>query len=213
MPVIGVTGSFGSGKSVVAGMFIRHGARVFDADRTVHVLLRGKGPVVKAVGRVFGAEILNAQGVDRAKLAGLVFDDPVKLKKLMEILHPRVKQEAVKFIASNGRSSLVVLDVPLLIESGWVGLVDLVLVVRARREQQLQRVRQRSGVRRREALDRIRCQMPLREKLQFADRCIDNTGTLAATEKQVEKFIQDLKTGMLNKKKISIKQYPNRREV
>ena len=212
MPVIGVTGSFGSGKSVVAGMFAKRGARVFDADKAVHALLTGNGPTVKAIGKQFGLDVVNGNGVDRKTLGSIVFDSPLKLKQLMAILHPRVKREAQKFIRANADCAWLVLDVPLLIESGWENLVDIVLVVFARREQQYQRVNQRSGITRREAAKRIRCQMPVKEKLKCADYRIDNSGTLKTTDKQVHAIISDLEK-VNSKRKVSIKQCSNRREV
>ena len=212
MPIIGVTGSFGSGKSVVAGMFMQHGAAVFDADKAVHGLMAGKGAAVSAVRRQFGCGVVNAQGVDRAKLAELVFTDDRKLKQLMAIIHPLVRRQAEKFIRTNARRPLLVLDVPLLIESGWLDLVDVVCVVRARREQQLLRVNRRSGIGRRAAVQRIRSQMPLKEKLKYADLTIDNTNDLAATDQQVRKIIENIKREE-RQRKVLIKQRPNRREV
>lgn len=202
MPVIGVTGSFGSGKSTVAGMFSRRGAMVFDADRAVHELLKGRGAAVRAVVSLFGSEVRSSAGIDRARLGAIVFDDQAKLKALMEILHPFALRQAEKFIRRYGRRGrLLVMDVPLLIESGWDRLVDVIVVVKAARKQQLERVFKRSGTKAGQALKRIKQQMPLREKLKFADYVIDNGGSQSDTNKQVRTIILEL----------THKQRPNRR--
>jgi dephospho-CoA kinase len=172
-------------------MFARRGAMVFDADKEVHALLTGKGAAVKAVRQAFGNDLVNAEGVDRVKLAELVFRDAQKLRVLMDIVHPFVKRLAVQFIRAHRPGDVLVLDVPLLIESGWLDLTDMVVVVRARREQQLRRVHSRSGVGRSEALRRIRCQMPLKDKLKSADHCIDNSGSLKRTEQQVQAILDN----------------------
>ncbi|MBF0593473.1 MAG: dephospho-CoA kinase [Candidatus Omnitrophica bacterium] len=200
MPVIGVTGSFGSGKSLVAAMFKQRGASVFDADKAVHVLLAGKGPAVKSIVAVFGKEISGKKGIDRAALARVVFDNPKKMKRLTGILHPFVLREAEIFIRRHSMRRLVVLDVPLLIESGWVRMVDRVVVVKAGVTQQVERVFKRAGIRRQDALKRIKLQMPLRKKLKYADYVVDNRGSQADTDIQVQGIIDDLKMNDRKKK-------------
>ncbi len=187
MPVIGVTGSFGSGKSTVAGMFRRRGAPVFDADQEIQALLAGRGAATaaRAVVKAFGRGILSSGFIDRLKLAALVFDDQQQLKVLTDILHPFVRRRALEFLRRHKAENLLVMDVPLLIESGWNRLVDVVVVVKASRRQQLERLRRRSGMTRTQALKRIRLQMPLREKIKFADYVVDNSGSQSDTHKQV----------------------------
>ncbi len=192
MPVIGVTGSFGSGKSTVAGMFGRRGALVFDADKAVHELLKGPGPAVRAVVKIFGPQICSSGGIDRVKLARLVFNDRTKLKALTDILHPFARRQALMFIRREDRRRMLVMDVPLLIESGWDKLVDVVVVVKAAQKEQLERLFKRSGTGRAQALKRIRMQMSLRTKIKFADYVVDNNGTLSDTNIQVQAIIKEL---------------------
>ncbi|MBF0387660.1 MAG: dephospho-CoA kinase [Candidatus Omnitrophica bacterium] len=192
MPVIGVTGSFGSGKSTVAAMFGRQGALVFDADQVIHDLLKVPGPVLKAVVKVFGPQVLSGREIDRVRLAKIVFDSPKKLQVLMAILHPAAKRQALKFIRLNRGAELLVLDVPLLLESGWDTLVDAVVVVKAAQKQQLERILKRSGTSRAQSLKRIRLQMPLRKKIKLADYVVDNSGSQSDTNIQVKRIIREL---------------------
>ncbi|MEI6437642.1 MAG: dephospho-CoA kinase [Candidatus Omnitrophota bacterium] len=193
MPVIGVTGCFGSGKSTVAAMFGRSGAEVFDADKTVHDLLKGSGPAVTAVVKVFGPSIISAGGIDRAKLAVCVFNDKKKLKALTDILHPFARHQAELFIRRHDRGRMLVMDVPLLIESGWDSLVDTVVVVKASQKLQLERLLKRSGTTRKDALRRIKMQMPLKKKLKFADHVVDNSGSRSDTYRQVREITKEIK--------------------
>ncbi len=194
MSIIGVTGSFGSGKTLVAGMFSKRGAVVFDADQTVHELFNGKGRAVREIIKAFDVGVGRFEGIDRARLARVVFNDPVKMKRLTDIVHPLVRRAAERFVRLNKKHPLLILDVPLLIESGWQDLVDLVVVVKAGKPQQLARVLKRSGISAGQAIKRMRVQMPLKEKLKYADYVVDNSGRQSDTDRQVQRIVEDLKT-------------------
>jgi dephospho-CoA kinase len=129
--------------------------------------------------------------VDREKLARVVFSNDHKLRKLERILHPLVKEKVVDEI-KNFRGKMIVLDVPLLIEARWGGLVDVVIVVRATIKKEVLRLRKRSGLSRAEVLKRLKYQLPFREKRRFADFIVDNRGNLGDTDKQVKKIFDTL---------------------
>lgn len=187
MLIIGITGEFGSGKSTVAGLFQKRGARVIDADKLVHELLRRDVRCHRQIRAVFGKEVLSPRGVDRRKLAEIVFNDPRALLKLEKIIHPLAQKRVVELLKCS-RSRVVILDVPLLIEAGWAGMVDALIVVRACRKIQIDRLQKRTGLSRREIMARIKRQMPSRDKVKYADIVIDNRLSLADTDRQVQKI-------------------------
>ena len=188
---IGLTGSFGAGKTRVAAMFKARGARVIDADALVHEMFRKDLACRRAVARAFGPDVVGAKGVDRVKLGKRVFNDPKALKTLETIVHPRLGRMIVEDIKSAGRR-MVVLDAAILIEAGWHKFMDVVIVVKARRDVQLKRVMARTGLSKADILKRIRRQMPLGEKMKHAAHVIDNSGSAAITEKHVERIFRSL---------------------
>lgn len=165
---IGVTGGFGTGKSTVAQMLGRLGAEVIDADAIVHELLTARSPVAQRIARMFGAGVLDARGaVDRRHLGRLVFADPSALKRLNRLVHPAVRRRMrvqIAAIRQRNPRSVVVLDVPLLIEGGLYRTVDVVVVVVAPRRVQVARIRRRTGLPVAQIERRIRQQMPLSRK-------------------------------------------------
>ena len=188
---IGLTGSFGSGKTSVAAMFKAKGARIIDADELVHAMLRKDPACRRAIARAFGRDMVGVKGVDRVKLGRRVFHDPGALKTLEAIVHPRLGRMIVDEIKKAGRR-MVVLDAALLIEAGWHRFMDVVIVVKARRDVQLKRVMFRTGLTKADVLKRIRRQMPWREKMKYAAHVIDNSGSAAATRKHVERVFRSL---------------------
>lgn len=195
MIVIGLTGSLGSGKSTVARMFAQKGAKVIDVDKLVHEHLRPVGKAYAKVVRAFGKKILNGKDIDRRQLAGIVFRDPRKLKKLTSIVHPIILKEVqveIKSLKRSSKTRLVVVDAPLLIEAGWHKWVDYVILVQATRAQQIRRVQAQRPIDRAEILRRIKSQMPIRQKINMADIVIDNRKNLKATQKQTHMIAQRL---------------------
>lgn len=187
--VIGITGSFGSGKSTVAAAFKSLGAKLLDADDIAHRMILPGERAYKKIVCLFGRGILQRGGaIDRKRLGGIVFDDPAALSRLARIIHP----EVIRSIRSEIRGSaggLIVLDVPLLIEAGLRNMVDKLVVVKASRKSQIERVMKRTGLRRQDILKRIAAQIPLSEKVRLADFVIDNDGSTKKTMGQVKKVM------------------------
>lgn len=182
--IIGITGSFGSGKTTVAGIFSSLGAEVIDADKIAHRVISPKTKVYKAVVNAFGRDILKKNGsIDRGKLSGIVFNDKELLGKLNKIIHPEVIRQ-IKIAINNSFKEVIVLDVPLLIEAGLKSMVDNLVVVKISRKVQIERLVNKTSLTKQEILKRIKAQMPLREKIRIADFIIDNNGTAGNTYKQ-----------------------------
>jgi dephospho-CoA kinase len=170
MIILGLTGSIGMGKSTAAGMLARMGLAVHDADAAVHRLMGRGGKAVDAVAERFPGVVADG-AVDRGKLGAQVFGDRAALADLEAILHPLVRREEERFIRlhrGHGRRA-VVLDVPLLFESGREGRCDRTILVTAPKAVQTRRVMARPGMTR-DRLEAIRAkQMNEREKRRRAD--------------------------------------------
>jgi dephospho-CoA kinase len=192
--VICLTGGIASGKSLVARTLKGLGMTVIDADDISHEILAHDTSIKQEVVRTFGTEILSEEGeIDRGKLGSIVFFQKPELRKDLEaILHPRIREEMWKR-ARESRNNDVVLEIPLLFETGAHERVDLVLVVYASRELQMQRLMARDGMSRQEAIQRINTQHPLEEKVAAAHYIINNTGSVEETEEQVIRFNQAIR--------------------
>ncbi|MDI6758460.1 MAG: dephospho-CoA kinase [Candidatus Omnitrophota bacterium] len=201
--IIGLTGGFGAGKTTVAGIFKSLGAAVIDADKIAHGLIdpaffkKKAGSIqakqgiyredgYKKIISAFGKDILDENGVlDRPRLGKIVFSSRKLLKKLNRIIHPQVIRIIRKEI-KHALPKLIVIDAPLLIESGINKIADILIVVKASQGKQIKRIQKRSSLSRQNILRRIKCQIPLRDKLRLADFIIDNNGSLKKTKKQVK---------------------------
>jgi dephospho-CoA kinase len=176
MIVLGLTGSIGMGKSTAAAMLRQLGVPVHDADAAVHRLLGPGGAAVSRVAAAFpGSETVDArtgkQRIDRAALGRLVFADPAALRRLEAILHPLVRQDERRFLrrmAARHRP-LVVVDIPLLFESGGDRRCDATLVVTAPPRVQRARVMARPGMTEERFATILAKQMPDAEKRRRAD--------------------------------------------
>lgn len=190
--ILGLTGSFASGKTSVAAIFRSYGARVIDADALAYRLSRPHTRVYNKLISVFGKAILGSdRRISRAKLSAIVFNDKKALRRLNEITHPAIIRTIKKKI-SQFKSGIIVLDAPLLIEAGLGRGVDKIIVVKADRKKQIQRAIRRTSLSKTAVLKRIRSQMPLRRKLRLADFVIDNNRSLNETRKQVRQIRRQL---------------------
>lgn len=185
---IGLTGGIGSGKSLVASLLARRGAAVVDADHVAHVLTAAGGAAMPALIDAFGAGICDASGaLDRAAMRQRVFSRPDERARLEAILHPRIRQ-ALREQAAQAQGEYVVLVVPLLVEhlAQWRADLDRVCVVDCPRELQIARVRARSGLDEQTIAAILAAQASREQRLAVADDVIDNSGTQAALQTQVD---------------------------
>jgi len=196
MHVIGLTGNLGCGKSTVAGMFARRGAKIIDADAITRGLLAPGKKCIKKVAKIFPGVILKKNTINRSELAKIVFNHPRELQKLTDILYPEALKVVKSQISRYKHESFVVLDVPLLFESGWDKITGTTIVVKAKRSQQIERAQKRLGITQKEVLRRLKNQMPLKEKCDMADIIIDNSHDLGQTQTQVDAIINRLEKRM-----------------
>ena len=192
MLVVGLTGGLASGKSTVAKMFARLGAKVIDTDRIVHKEMRRTGRCYAPIIRAFGKQVVAKSNIDRRKLAAVVFSDKRKLKRLERIVHPKVRLGINEELKKYRGNVIAIIEVPLLFEAGFDRYVDTTIVVMARRNTQIDRSARSLKLTRTEALRRINTQMPLRDKIRRADIIIDNSKTKTQTHKQVKAIWQKL---------------------
>jgi dephospho-CoA kinase len=170
MVILGLTGSIGMGKTTTAADFRRRGVPVHDSDQVVHRLLARKGAAVPMVGAVF-PEAVKEGAIDRRLLGSMVFGDAAALARLEAILHPMVHADQKRFLklAAARRCALVVLDVPLLLETGGDARCDAVVVATAPAFVQAERVLRRPGMTARRFQAILTSQMPDAEKRRRAD--------------------------------------------
>jgi dephospho-CoA kinase len=193
MRILGLTGSIAMGKSTAAAMLRRMGVPVHDSDASVHALTKPSGAAVPRIIAAF-PEIAAGNGIDRKKLSQRAFDDPAVLRKLEEILHPMVRAETARFLKRHRAQGekLVVLDVPLLLETGGEKRCHAVAVVSAPRMVQLERVLSRPGMSLRKLHGIEARQMPDAEKRKRADFVIPTglgrRATWVALKKAVRKM-------------------------
>jgi len=193
---VGLTGGIATGKSTVVRMLVKKGARVIDHDALVHTLQEPDRPVWNRIVEAFGRDILDAEGrIDRKKLGALVFGNEERRRSLEGIVHPAVLEEAQRERDRIGREdarAIVLSDIPLLLEVGMQGLFDLILLVYSPPETQIARVMKRNRMTRDEAVARLKAQMPIDEKLTYADLVVRNDGTMRDLEKRVDEVWQEL---------------------
>lgn len=193
MIVVGVTGSFASGKTETTRLLKTKGAQVFDADLAAREALKKGEPAHEAVVKLFGKTVLKKSGdVDRKKLAARVFRNPKELKQLNILIHPGVIFECLGRIAHHrGQKGVLVLDVPLLFESKMDSLADILVVVISGRAASLKRAAKR-GVPAVLARKILASQWSAKKKEARADFVIRNNGSLADLKKKVSKLWLEL---------------------
>jgi dephospho-CoA kinase len=191
MRILGLTGSIGMGKTTAAAMLRRMGVPVHDADQVVHDLTKPGGPALPAIKAAFPDLVTNSS-LNRPELSKRAFSDASVLDTLERILHPLVRAEETKFLARERArgSALVVLDIPLLLETGGEKRCDAVLVVSAPRAVQLQRVLSRPGMSLAKLKGIEQRQMPDAEKRKRADIMIPTGRGKRATWAALKRAIQ-----------------------
>ena len=194
MLLVGLTGGIGSGKSTVARMLEERGAVVFDADLLAREAVEPGTPGHTAVIERFGADVLAPGGeLDREALASIVFADPSARRDLEQIVHPEVRRLfAEGSEAYRDTDRIVVFSAPLLVESGMHTAFEILVVVSATVATQIERLMRQRGMSEPAIRARIDAQAPLEDKAAVADFLVDNEGTLAELESQVERLWHDL---------------------
>jgi dephospho-CoA kinase len=194
MIVLGLTGSVGMGKSTAAAMFRRLGIAVHDSDAAVHRLLAPNGAAVAAVERAFPGVRRPDGGIDRPALGARVFADPAALKRLEGILHPLVRESQDRFLARarTRRLPLVVLDIPLLFETGGARRCDKVVVVSAPAFLQRARVMARPGMTAPRLAAILAQQMPDAQKRRRADYIVPSSLGRAVTFRHLARIVREL---------------------
>jgi dephospho-CoA kinase len=182
---VGLTGGLASGKSLVGRFLAEFGCHLIQADQLGHQALLPGGEAYQPVVDEFGAAILDADGhIDRKRLGAQVFDDPGRLARLSEFVHPAVvaREEGILAdIAQREPNAIVVVEAAILIETGSYRRFDRLIVVVCSRELQIERAMKRDNLTREQVLARLNRQLPLDEKLKLADYSIDTSGTKEVT--------------------------------
>jgi dephospho-CoA kinase len=194
---VGLTGGIGTGKTTVGLMFVELGCHLIDADRVTHQLFRPGQPVHSAVVQAFGEQILASdRTINRKALGEIVFNDPEARAKLNNLVHPAVIQrqrEWLKEMEAKDPGGVSIVDAALMIEVGTYTFYDKVIVVTCTPGVQRQRLRARSSLSDEQIDARIRSQMPLEEKVKYADFVIDNSRGFSGTRTQVEEVNSKLR--------------------
>jgi len=176
MKIIGLTGGIGSGKSTVSQFLAELGAVILDADKVGHEAFKPDTEIWREVVAAFGQQILTPSGsIDRGKLGEMVFGNPGLLSRLNQIMHPRMYEIVKARIEDCQRQGVevVVLEAPLLIETGWASLVDEVWVTVAPEATVLRRLKEKVGLSEQQSLARIRSQLSSEEQVRCADVVIN----------------------------------------
>ncbi|MEV7655431.1 dephospho-CoA kinase [Streptomyces anulatus] len=190
---VGLTGGIGAGKSEVSRLLVKYGAVLIDSDRIAREVVEPGTPGLAAVVEEFGPGVLTAEGtLDRPALGALVFADAGRLAALNAIVHPLVGARAAELERAAPEDAVVVHDVPLLTENGLAPLYDLVVVVDATAETQLERLVTLRGMTESDARARMAAQATRERRRAVADLIVDNDGPLEALEPQVRTVWDEL---------------------
>lgn len=197
MLVVGVTGGVASGKTMVSDVLKEEGAVLIDADQIARELVQPHTPAWQELVRTFGTEILERDGsIHRQKLASLIFSNPRQRNLLNRILHPRITAEIgrrLKDIQQKDPEAIVVIDAPLLIETGGHKGMDRVIVVACTETQQIERLKRRNPMSEEQARAMISSQMSLQDKTTLADDVIWNEGSPEETRQTARSVFKKLK--------------------
>ena len=192
--IIGITGSIACGKSLVSNYLKEKGYTIVDADKIGHMALEND-EVKKQLVNKFGKSILKDNEVNRVTLGKLVFENNENLKELNNIIHPQIRKNISEQIQVHKNEKLVFVDVPLLFEAKFDDLVEKIIVVSLDEKIQLERLMNRNSLSKEEALQRIKSQIPVREKEKLGDYVVDNSFTQENTYNQVDRILEKLKLG------------------
>ena len=193
---VGLTGGIASGKSIVAAELAARGAIVIDADVLAREVVEPGSPELAAILDRFGMQVLKDGQLDRARLAEIVFADPVARRNLERIVHPAVRARAAELERAAGGAAVVVHVIPLLVETGQHQDFDLVVTVDADHETQIQRLMARNGFTRAEAETRIAAQASREDRTRNADVVLHNTGSMTELKQQIDALWTELSSAV-----------------
>jgi len=197
--IIGITGGIASGKSFVASVFEKAGIEVISADKVYHDLILPNNKLWKLLKDEWGNDILDSDGkIDSKTMSNIVFFDDKALKRLNSITHP-VISETLRNMFLSSKSEFLILEAPLLIESGYKDLVDEIWVVDIPEQLQIDRLKKRNGMEETKAKKIINKQLTREERISFADKIIDNSKSKEKTENYLKQLIKNLKHRSVNK--------------
>ena len=194
--IVGLTGGIVGGKSTVASMFKKLGAKIIDADELGHSVILPHKSAWKKITRLFGKDILqNDLTINRGKLGKIVFTNQALLKKLNKITHPEIIKLIKRKIhlakdKTQNQEKILIIDAALIYEAKIDRLMDKIIVVYIGEDEQVKRLAKRNNLSKEEALQRIKSQIPMKEKVKVADYVIDNSNSLDKTREQVETIWQ-----------------------
>ena len=193
LPIIGLTGGIGSGKSTIASLLKDGGCVVSDADENTSTVLKDS-EVRDQLVEWWGKEVLNTDGlVNREAVSQTVFNNEIQRLKLESLIHPRVRlMQESQFSAAPSETIALVIDAPLLVETGLESLCDVIIFVEASKETRLQRVFDNRGWTSEELELREETQLPLDTKRNKADYVVINEGELDETHNQVKQILEDI---------------------
>lgn len=184
--IIGLTGSIATGKTTVSNYLNKKGYLVIDSDKIVSDLLLTD----KLINQLKKYEVIENNQVDKKKLATLIFNDEGKRMEINQIIHPKVFEEIDKVIQKHQTNTLIFIDMPLLIETGYYKRVDEVIVVYTTKLEQLKRLMIRNQLTKEEAEKRINSQISIEEKVKYATHVLDNTKTLEHLYQSIEDYLK-----------------------
>ncbi|EPZ35498.1 CoaE-domain-containing protein [Rozella allomycis CSF55] len=193
MYIVGLTGGISSGKSQASLKFQELGIRVIDADLISHKLLQPNSPIYNKIINEFGRDILSdTNEIDRKKLGKIVFDSETKRKILNSIMHPAIKKRIIGDVIFSfiTLQRMIVLDIPLLFETGLDAYVNETIVVFCDEETQIERLIHRDRISKEDAMIRLKSQMPLNKKILLADVVFDNSKSINELNDQVVSYVQ-----------------------
>jgi dephospho-CoA kinase len=193
---VGLTGGIASGKSLVAAELAARGATIIDADVLAREVVEPGTPALAGIIDRFGADVVQDGQLDRARLAQIVFADPLARRDLERIVHPAVRARAAELERAAGDAAVVVHVIPLLVETGQQENFDLVVTVDADHETQVQRLMARNGFTRAEAEARIAAQASREERTLVADVVLDNTGSVTQLREQIDALWAELSSAV-----------------
>lgn len=191
--IIGLTGGIASGKSTVSKILKELGAKIVDADVKAKEVFQ-REDVTEEIKNIFGNGVIGKNGeLDRGKIKEIVFSNKEKLKKLNQLIHPKVEEELKKIKENANKNDIIIFDIPLLFETGMNKYCDKIMLVFVNRETQIKRMIERDNISEELAIKIINSQMSLEEKLKKSEIHIENNGTMENLREKIEKIYKNLK--------------------